>query len=74
MWIHEGIVLVATCKTNERCLNNGARYKVKAIAEDDNGQNNFEMIAVAGDNQETGESFVMATAELGNTSLSYAIT
>ena len=75
MWIYEGIVLVARCKTNEKPLKNGVRYKVKAIAEEDDDQNNFEMIAVTDDNQETGESFVMTTAELGNKMrLSYAIT
>ena len=75
MWVYEGIVLVARCKTNERHLKNGVRYKVRAITEEDDDQPCFEMIAVTDDDQESGESFVMTAAELGkNMRLSYAIT
>ena len=66
MWIYEGIVLVARCKSNEKHLKNGVRYKVTAITEEeDDDQRNFEMIAVKDDDQETGESFIMSSAELG---------
>ena len=76
MWIYEGIVLVARCKTNERHLKNGVRYKVRAITEEeDDDQPCFEMIAVTDDDQESGESFIMTAAELGKKMrLSYAIT
>ena len=75
MWIYEGIVLVARCKTNERHLKNGVRYKVRAITEEDDDQPCFEMIAVTDDDQESGESFVMTATELGKKMrLSYAIT
>ena len=48
---------------------------VRAITEEDDDQHNFEMINVKDDDQETGESFIMSTAELGkNMRLSYAIT
>lgn len=75
MRIYTGIVLIARCKTKEKHLKNGVRYKVRAITDGDDDQHNFEMIAVTDDNQETGESFIMTTAELGNKMrLSYAIT
>ena len=74
MWIYEGIVLVARCKTDERRLKNGVRYKVRAITEEDDDQPCFEMIAVTDDDQESGESFITSTAEPGkNMRLSYAI-
>ena len=75
MRIYEGIVLVARCKSNEKHVKNGCRYMVRAITEEDDDQYNFELINVKDDDRETGESFIMSTAELGkNMRLSYAIT
>jgi hypothetical protein len=76
MWIYKGIVLIARCKTREKHLKNGVRYKVREITdEEEDDQHNFEMIGVTDDDQEIGESFIMTAAELGNKMrLSYAIT
>ena len=75
MWIYKGIVLIARCKTREKHLKNGVRYKVRAITEEEDEQHNFEMIAVTDDDEESGESFIMTADELGNKMrLSYAIT
>ena len=38
----------------------------KAGTEEDDDQHKFEMIAVTDADQETGESILMATTELGN--------
>ena len=75
MRIYKDIVLIARCKSHEKHLKNGVRYKVKAITEEDDDQHSFEMIAVADDNKENGESFIMTADELGSKMrLSYAIT
>ena len=75
MRIYKDIVLIARCKSHEKHLKNGVRYKVRAITEEDDDQHSFEMIAVADDDQEIGESFIMTADELGKKMrLSYAIT
>ena len=54
---------------------NGVRYKVKEITQEEENKHNFEMIAVADDNREIGESFIKTPQELGKEMrLSYAIT
>ena len=75
MRIYKGIVLIARWKSHEKHFKNGVRYKVKDITDEDDDQHNFEMIAITDEDKETGESFIMTTAELGNKMrLSYAIT
>ena len=69
--------MAAFCKGNVEGLKNGARYRVKEITEGEEEENkhNFEMIAVADDNREIGESFIMTPEDLGSKMrLSYAIT
>ena len=54
---------------------NGVRYKVKEITQEEENKHNFEMIAVADDNREIGQSFIKTPQELGKEMrLSYAIT
>ena len=65
MYIYEGIVLIASCKSHEKHLEHGVSYKVGEITDEDDDQHQYEMIAVADDNQECGESFLMTTADLG---------
>ena len=75
MQIYQGIVLIARCKSHEKGLKNGVRYKVKEITDEDDDKHNFEMIAVTDENEETGESFIMTPEDLGSKMrLSYAIT
>ena len=75
MRIYQGIILMARCKSHEKGIKNGVRYKVKEITEEDDDKHNFEMIAVTDENQETGESFIMTPDDLGSKMrLSYAIT
>ena len=75
MWIYKGIVLIAKCKGNAKNIKSGVRYQVKEITEEDENKHNFEMIAVADDNREIGESFIMTPEDLGSkVRLSYAIT
>ena len=77
MWIYKGIVLIAKCKGNAKNIKNGVRYRVKEITEEEEEENkhNFEMIAVADDNREIGESFIMTPEDIGSKMrLSYAIT
>ena len=60
---------------SRKASENGVRYKVKDITEEDDEKHNFEMVAVADDNQEIGESFIMTPEDLGSKiCLSYAIT
>ena len=75
MLIHKGIALIAKCKGNAKHIKNGVRYRVKEITEEEENKHNFEMIAVADDNREIGESFYKTPQELGKEMrLSYAIT
>ena len=75
MWIYKGIVLIAKCKGNAKNIKNGVRYKIKETTEEEDNKHKFEMIAVADDNREIGESFIMTPEDLGSKMrLSYAIT
>ena len=66
MRLYEGIVLVARCKSNEKNVKNGVRYQVRAIPEEDDDQHMFEIVAVNYDDQGTGDSSIMLTADIGN--------
>ena len=73
MKIYEGIVLIARCKSHDKHVKNGVRYKVRAITEEEGYK--FEMITVTDEDKESGKSFFMTADELGNKMrLSYAIT
>ena len=80
--VWESIVLNARCGSKEmQPLKNGVRYKVLAITEEeDPDQENvlthmFEMITITDEDEHVGNSFFLSKAEMGSTMrLSHAIT
>ena len=65
MWIYKGSALIAKCEGDAK-YQNGVRYQVKEITDEDENKHNFEMVAVADDNREIGESFFMTPEDLGS--------
>jgi len=65
MNIWEGIVLMARCRSKEKHLKNGVRYRVVAITDEGKRDRCFELRRVNDEGEAVGESFVMDEKELG---------
>ena len=75
MKVWEGIVLMARCKSREKNLKNGVRYKVVAITAEEDEDSCFELRQVDDQGDFKGESFILTKEDIGSKMrLTHAIT
>ena len=75
MKVWEGIVLMARCKSKEKYLKNGVRYKVLEITDEGDDDSMFELRQVKDQGELVGDSFIMDKKELGSKMrLTHAVT
>ena len=75
MKVWEGIVLMARCKSKEKYLKNGVRYKVLEITDEGDDDPMFELRQVKDQGELVGDSFIMDKQDMGSKiRLTHAIT